>query len=185
MTEQSKLDLAHPAPIPAAWPLGLRIHGPLKIGVLSDTHGIWRPQIAEIFQDVREILHAGDVGSLEVLERLGEIAPVTAVRGNVDNSETASLPGEVEKEIGGLRFLIRHVGAGVEDASADLRKLLIAGRIDVFVFGHSHKTYCRRLESTLFFNPGAAGPRRFSTPLSVATLEILSGVLSWQFRELS
>ena len=157
----------------------------MKIGVLSDTHGIWRPQIAEIFQGVREILHAGDVGSLEVLERLGEIAPVTAVRGNVDNSETASLPGEVEKEIGGLRFLIRHSGTRVEDAPTDLRRLLTAGRIDIFVFGHSHKTYCRHLDSTLFFNPGAAGPRRFSNPLSVATIEILSGVASWRFWELS
>ncbi len=154
----------------------------MKIGIISDTHGIWRPQVADAFRGVHEILHAGDVGTPDILEKLKEIAPVSAVRGNVDGQdETAALPGELEREFAGARFLIRHIGSTVETAPPDLTRLLELRKIRVFVFGHSHKKYTAYLGQTLFFNPGAAGPRRFSLPLSVATMELESGTISWQF----
>jgi hypothetical protein len=154
----------------------------LKIGIISDTHGIWRPRVAEVFCGVDEIVHAGDVGASDILEKLKEIAPVLAVRGNVDNQdETAALPGEAEREFGGVRFLVRHIGSTVETAPSDLKRLLELRKILVFVFGHSHKSYAGYLGQTLFFNPGAAGPRRFSLPLSVATMKLENGKISWQF----
>lgn len=154
----------------------------MKIGIISDTHGIWRPQVAEAFRGVHEILHAGDVGSPDILEKLKEIAPVWAVRGNVDDQDdTAALPGELEREIAGVQFLMRHIGSTVEAAPTDLKRLLELRKIRVFVFGHSHKEYTGYLGQTLFFNPGAAGPRRFSLPLSVATMELESGKIAWRF----
>lgn len=158
----------------------------MKIGILSDTHGIWRPQIERCFEGVELILHAGDVGRVDILENLSAIAPVSAVRGNVDDyAEAAYLPAEIETEIEGIRFLLRHVGCNVGAAPGDLKALLQLRGIGVFLFGHSHKTYSEYLDSTLFFNPGAAGPRRFSLPLTVATMEIEAGRLSWKFWELA
>ena len=135
-----------------------------------------------MFCGVDEILHAGDVGTSDILEKLKGIAPVSAVRGNVDDQdEAAALPAEVEREFGGVRFLIRHIGSTVETAPSDLKRSLELRKISVFVFGHSHKKYTGYLGPTLFFNPGAAGPRRFSLPLSVATMKLESGKISWQF----
>ncbi|HEY2932459.1 MAG TPA: metallophosphoesterase family protein [Acidobacteriota bacterium] len=157
----------------------------MKIGILSDTHGIWRPQIEPCFQGVERIFHAGDVGRLEILENLSAIAPVLAVRGNVDEyAEAGHLPAEIEAEVEDVRFLVRHVGCNVEATPSDLKRLLQSREIGVFLFGHSHKMYSEYLGPTLFFNPGAAGPRRFSLPLSVATMEIRRGELSWRFWEL-
>lgn len=157
----------------------------MKLGVISDTHGLWRPEIETVFAGVQEIFHAGDVGRLEILERLRRIAPVTAVRGNVDEcGETAVLPVEVQRQMGGLRFLMRHVGAGAQGVPVDLRRLLALERIQVFVFGHSHRTCGEYLGGTLLLNPGAAGPRRFSLPVSVAILEIEGGKVAWRFWDL-
>ena len=157
----------------------------MKIGLISDTHGIWRPEISEIFRGVHQILHAGDVGRQEILEQLAEIAPVAAVRGNVDLSgEPSLLPSEVETELAGVRLLMRHAGASAEAMPSDLKRLLAMRGIGVLVFGHSHQRYSRYLNGTLLFNPGAAGPRRVSQPLSVATMEIEVGKISWKFWEL-
>ena len=145
----------------------------MKVGLISDTHGIWRAEIEAIFDGVEEIFHAGDVGAAEILERLRGIAPVTAVRGNVDEfGEVATLPSEVRTNVGGVRFLMRHVGATAQAMPHDLKRLLALEQIQVFVFGHSHRPHSEYLGDTLLLNPGAAGPRRFSLPLSVATLQI-------------
>ena len=158
----------------------------MKIGILSDTHGLWRPQIVEHFAGAAAILHAGDVGTLRILERLEEIAPLAAVRGNVDEfGETSCLPAEVEKEICGVRFLVRHIGSTVEGAPTDLKRLLTRQAVNVFVFGHSHRPYEAYLGRTLFLNPGAAGPRRFRLTASVAVMEIGGGNISWKICPLS
>src|SRR5215470_9455637 len=136
------------------------------IGVISDTHGLVRPQAIEALEDVDMILHAGDVGKQEVLDRLNEIAPVVAVRGNNDKGEWAeSLPDWEVVEIGGVSIYMLH----------DLKEIEIspAGSFQVVVSGHSHQPSIEEWRGVLYINPGSAGPRRFTLPVSVAHLHIV------------
>ena len=136
------------------------------IGVISDTHGLVRPQAIEALEGVDMILHAGDVGNQEVLDTLNEIAPVVAVRGNNDKGEWAeSLPDWEVVEIGNVSIYMLH----------DVKEIDIspAGSFQVVVSGHSHKPAIEERRGVLYVNPGSAGPRRFTLPVSVAHLRVV------------
>ncbi len=143
----------------------------MLIGLISDTHGLLRPDVAAAFKGVELILHAGDVGSRDVLAELECVAPVEAVHGNVDPMDLM-LPPTVLRDIDGLDVLVTH---GHEVGSPTPDKLANRYRADVIVFGHTHKAVVRRVGGTLVVNPGAAGPRRFNLLPSVARLTIESG----------
>lgn len=139
----------------------------LRIGVISDTHNLLRPEARVALKGVDHIIHAGDICGPAVLEQLSAIAPVTAVRGNNDHGEWArALPHHVVVELGGVRVLVIHDKA---DVAPD------AMQADVIVTGHSHKPDIVRDGKVLHLNPGSAGPRRFRLPISLAFLEIGNG----------
>lgn len=141
----------------------------LRVGVISDTHGLVRPEAVEALRDANVILHAGDVGGSHVLQELGEIAPVIAVKGNVDLEPWArGLPDRRRLELGGARVLLLHDRAAVGPDPA-------ARGFQVVVFGHSHQPLADREGGVLWFNPGAAGPGRFRLPVSLGFLEIEDG----------
>lgn len=134
------------------------------IGVISDTHGLLRPEAEEALRGVELILHAGDIGKPEILERLERIAPVIAVRGNNDNDAWAqSTPEEVTVEAGDCRIYMLH----------DRKQLAldpVKEACDVVVAGHSHKPLVEERDGVMYLNPGSAGPRRFRLPVCVAHL---------------
>jgi uncharacterized protein len=143
----------------------------MTIGVISDTHGLLRPQAIEALRDSELILHAGDVGLPEVLEELRRLAPVVAVRGNVDTEAWARrLPATEMAEAGGKTFYILH-------RIADLDLKPEAARVDAVIFGHSHQPAIEWRDGVLFFNPGSAGPRRFSLPVTLGKIEVVGGEL--------
>src|SRR5438309_4967489 len=145
------------------------------IGVMSDTHGTLHGGVVPLFEEARVelILHAGDVGSYDVIEKLSRVARVQAVCGNVDvQGNVALLPGELRLEIEGVRIYMTHIGGKPQ---AWLPKLSNP-KPDVAICGHSHIPLLERLGSTLFLNPGAAGvQRRFNIPLSAALLKVAGG----------
>jgi uncharacterized protein len=144
----------------------------MKVGIISDTHGLLRPKVFERFAGVDHILHAGDLGSLELLVELKAIAPVTIVWGNTDGLEVrAAVPEKAEVRLGGVDVVVVH---GHQFGSPSPRLVAAANPgAGLIVFGHSHQPVVERLGSTLLVNPGSAGPRRFSQPvtLALATLE--------------
>ena len=146
----------------------------MVIGLISDTHGLMRPQIAELFTGVTMILHAGDVGGPAVLAALSAIAPVQAVYGNVDDPHDPSLRKERVVTIGGVTI---HVSHGHELGSPTPSLVLARYAGDVVIFGHTHRAVVERdAAGRLAVNPGAAGPRRFNLQPSVARLTVARGV---------
>ena len=146
--------------------------------MISDTHGLLRPEVFDAFARVDHILHAGDIGSEDVLLELRSIAPVTACAGNVDGFRCADA-GELAKvELGGLRFLCVHVLDRPRSPRPALLPLLKAH--DVVVFGHSHLPHDERVGGVWFFNPASAGPRRFDYPVTVGIFEERRG--KWSAR---
>jgi uncharacterized protein len=145
---------------------------PRVIGLVSDTHGLVRPDIFSALDGVELILHAGDVGGADVLAELATIAPVQAVAGNTDPPGTPGLPDSVEREIDGIRI---HLSHGHELGRPTPDRLLAAYPHDVIVYGHTHRQLITRADGRLVINPGAAGPRRFSLMPSVARLAIENG----------
>lgn len=139
------------------------------IGVISDTHGLLRPEAVELLRGSEHIIHAGDIGSPEIIPALEKIAPVTAIRGNVDTQVWAQCFAETEVvELGGIFLYVIH------DANAlDLNPK--AAGFSVVISGHSHKPKQEMKDDVLYFNPGSAGPRRFMLPISVGQLHILDG----------
>jgi putative phosphoesterase len=140
----------------------------MKLGVISDTHGLFDPKIPGIFKGVDFILHGGDIGPEAILHQLEEIAPVTAVLGNTDTP----LPGIRETEFvecGELGVLIHHI---VDPArlTESLSRRLELNKPRLVVFGHTHKPFSKSIGDVHFFNPGYAGPQRFELPRSVAIL---------------
>jgi putative phosphoesterase len=136
------------------------------LGVISDTHGLLRPQAIAALAGSDLIIHAGDVGKPEVLERLGELAPTFGVRGNIDiDSWAARLPLTQRVEAGGLALFVLHEIAqlDVDPASAGFAAV---------VFGHSHRPLIETRDGVLFLNPGSAGPRRFRLPITIARLRV-------------
>jgi hypothetical protein len=136
----------------------------VSVGVISDTHGLLRPEALKALARSRHIVHAGDVGDAAVLEALEKIAPVTAVRGNNDRGPWARRLADTELlEIAGTRIYVIH-----DLAALDIDP--VADEIDVVIAGHSHRPASRIDRGVLYLNPGAAGPRRFSLPVTLARL---------------
>jgi len=141
------------------------------IGVISDTHGLLRPQAAAALQGSALIIHAGDVGRTEILDELRRIAPVVAVRGNVDrHALAASLPLSEVVEHHGVRLYVLHI---LEDLDLDPPT---AG-FHAVITGHTHLPKMETKDGVLYFNPGSAGPRRFDHPISVGRLAVTDGRL--------
>jgi uncharacterized protein len=141
----------------------------MLIGVISDTHGLLRPEAVAALAGVEHILHAGDVGDPGILDRLRAVAPVTAIRGNVDMSgECGQLPDTELVELGGQQIYMVH-----DRESLDLDP--VAAGIAVVVSGHSHRPSILRHKGVTYFNPGSAGPRRFSLPVTVGMLRVTEG----------
>jgi uncharacterized protein len=136
------------------------------IGVISDTHGLLRPEAGTALRGAEMILHAGDIGKPEILEELSKIAPVTAVRGNNDTGDWArNIPDFQRLEIGGISIYMLH----------DLKAFNYADETidaDVLIFGHSHKPMIEDRDGVLHLNPGSAGPRRFKLPVTIARLNV-------------
>ena len=143
----------------------------MLVGVVSDTHGYLNPRVPELLRGVEHILHAGDIGDAGIIDELCGIARVTAVRGNNDRTGPTSLyPEMVTLELAGKNILVTHqvnVPAVVGDPGF---KTYLDASVDVVVFGHSHIALQRSLGAVLFFNPGAAGKRRFKLVPSIGTL---------------
>ena len=139
--------------------------GQVRIGVLADTHGLLRDEALDAMRGADVILHAGDVGKYSIIERLSELAPIVAVRGNIDRAgPEAELPERVILTLAGQRILLLHDLKTLEpDAAADYA---------VVVAGHSHKPRCDLTGTTLLFSPGAAGQRRFKLPIAVGILKL-------------
>jgi uncharacterized protein len=149
-----------------------------RVGVISDTHGLLRPEALAVLRGCDHIVHAGDIGKPEVLASLSEIAPVTAVRGNNDNGPWADGLAETE---------LFEVGGTVIYAIHDLSQLdieLSAGGVQVVISGHSHKPSVERRDGVLYLNPGSAGPRRFRLPIALAELTVGGGEASARVVEL-
>jgi uncharacterized protein len=143
----------------------------MTIGVISDTHGLLRPEAREALRGSELILHAGDVGAPEVLRELKRIAPVVAVRGNVDEDAWAKRLHAVEvAEHGEKSFYILH-----NIVELDLKPE--AAGVAAVIYGHSHKPLIEWRNGVLYFNPGSAGPRRFALPVTVGKIEITDGEL--------
>ncbi|HEU4635950.1 MAG TPA: metallophosphoesterase family protein [Edaphobacter sp.] len=134
----------------------------MLIGVISDTHGRLRPEALSALAGSEHILHAGDVGDIRILDRLRQIAPVTAIRGNVDlHGECALLPPTEAVELDGRLFYLVH-------SVHDLDINPVAAQVDIVISGHSHKPALERKKGVMYLNPGSAGPRRFNLPVSIA-----------------
>jgi len=141
----------------------------LLIGVLSDTHGLLRPELIPALAGVDHILHAGDIGNPEILTTLRSIAPVTAIRGNIDiHGPCSLLPATEAIELAGCLLYMVH-------AREDLDLNPQAAGISVVVYGHSHRPSIEHHHGVLYLNPGSAGPRRFNLPITRALLRIHNG----------
>lgn len=144
----------------------------MLIGVISDTHGLLRPESISALQGVDHILHAGDVGDPAILDSLRAIAPLTAIRGNIDHTGVcANLPATEFIELGGKNIYMLH---DLSVLDLDPR----AAGVSVIISGHSHRPNIERRNEIWYFNPGSAGPRRFSSPVSVGLLEITHGEIN-------
>ena len=148
------------------------------IGVISDTHGLLRPQAVAALQGVELILHAGDIGGPEICAALEEIAPVLAVRGNIDKDGwTRELPQTRVVEVGGVQLYVLH----------DLYLLDLdpaAAGFQAVICGHSHRPHLERQDGVLYLNPGSAGPRRFTMPVTLALLRVSGQLLAAEILEL-
>lgn len=134
-----------------------------RIAVLSDTHGLLRPEVKEILKGCEVILHGGDINSQKILDELKEISPVYVVRGNNDKEWAERLPAELEISLFGLHIYMVH--------NKKQRKEKRNG-VDLFIYGHSHKYEEKKEEGMFFLNPGSCGPRRFRQPVTLAVLTI-------------
>jgi len=145
----------------------------LRVGLVSDTHDLLRPEVLAYLRGSDHIIHAGDLCSAGVLEALAQLAPLTAVRGNNDRGAWAQrLPEAATVEIGGIAIHAVH----------DLKDLDLRVGMRVVVCGHSHQPGIEEREGVLYVNPGSAGPRRFRLPISAAELHIAGGQLHAQLR---
>ena len=152
--------------------------GVVRIGVISDTHGLLRPEALAALAGVEHILHAGDVGDAKILDALRAIAPVTAIRGNVDTcGSCATLPATEMVELGGCLITMLH---SIDDLDLSPK----AAGVRMVVYGHSHQASAEERDGVLYLNPGSAGPRRFSLPVTVARVQINSGRPSAEIVEL-
>ncbi len=150
----------------------------LLIGVISDTHGLLRPEAVKALKGVELIIHAGDIGAPKVLAGLERLAPVHAVRGNIDRGDWArNLPLTRLVEVGGVHLYVLH-----ELFTLDLDPA--AAGFAAVIFGHSHSPHQERKNGVLFLNPGSAGPRRFTLPVSLGFIHIKGNSLGAEFKML-
>jgi uncharacterized protein len=147
--------------VPAAGP-----PGPARIGLISDTHGLLRPEAMAFLRGCDHIVHAGDIGKPDILDALGALAPLTAIRGNIDTAAwAAGVPDTALVELAGIRLHVLH----------DLKQLALdpaAAGVDVVVSGHSHRAVAGERDGVLYVNPGSAGPRRFRLPVTIAEIMV-------------
>ena len=144
----------------------------MLLGLISDTHGLLRPEALAALHGVDQILHAGDIGAPEILPALSKIAPVTAIRGNVDTQPCfRDLPETELLEIEGAAIYMLH-----DHARLDLKPE--AAGISAVIYGHSHQPKIEKQNGVLYINPGSAGPGRFHLPITVAKLRIKTGKLT-------
>lgn len=150
----------------------------LSIGIISDTHGLLRPEAVEALNGSDHIIHAGDIGALDILDKLRQIAPLTVIRGNIDRAPWArKLPETEVVELGRLSIYILH----------DLKKLDLkpeAAGFAAVISGHSHVPKQETKGGVLYFNPGSAGPRRFRLPITVGNLVIENSAIQGQIIQL-
>jgi uncharacterized protein len=151
----------------------------VRIGVISDTHGLLRPEALAQLAGCDHIIHGGDIGGEDILDQLRAIAPLTVVRGNNDRGPWATaVPESARIDIAGVTlFAVHDIATMGLDPAAE--------GIDVVVTGHSHKPLAERRNGVLYLNPGSAGPRRFSLPISLAHLTVDAGQVSARIIELS
>ena len=147
------------------------------VGVIADTHGLLRPAAVAALRDSAVIVHAGDIGKRELLTSLGEIAPLTAIRGNVDLQWASALPDAAELTVDGRKFFVLH---NLRDLTFDPAS---AG-FDVVISGHSHTPVIERKAGVLYVNPGSAGPRRFRLPVAVARITLAADAIDAEIVEL-
>ncbi len=145
-------------------------HRPVRIGVIADTHGRFDSELLRHFAGVDLILHAGDIGDPEVLRQLAHIAPIQAVSGNVDGFGRSGHPMERVIELAGRRIALRHIVFEGQVLNASAEAFLDRTQPDVCIFGHTHRPYHAWRGKTLLFNPGSAGPKRFTLPRAVGLL---------------
>jgi putative phosphoesterase len=139
------------------------------VGVIADTHGLLRPQALELLRGSGHIIHAGDIGAPEIVPALEQVAPVTAIRGNIDRQAWAQRFPETEVvELAGLHIYVIH-----DVQVLDLNPK--AAGFAIVISGHSHRPRQQLKDGVLYFNPGSAGPRRFSLPITLGRLEISKG----------
>ena len=155
-------------------PASAHDRGLVRIGVISDTHGLLRPAALHALRDSRLILHAGDIGDPEILERLAQIAPVLAVRGNndLDLPWAANIPDHLSLDLNGWPTLLIH---DIADVPA-----LLAANTRLIITGHSHKPLIEWRDNRLYLNPGSAGRRRFKLPVTLALLDVRADALEPQ-----
>jgi len=148
----------------------------VRLGVISDTHGVLRPQVFEAFREVDHILHGGDIGSWDLIVELQALAPVTAVYGNTDGFDIrAKVPQVAEIELDGFPIVVTHGDQFGSPTSAKLHEAF--PHADIIVFGHSHRPLLELVDRTVtVMNPGGAGATRFGIPPSVGILELEAGI---------
>jgi len=146
-----------------------------RIGLISDTHGVLRPEALRFLRGAEHIIHAGDIGSPEILKELRALAPVTAVRGNNDRGKWArAVPSTAELKVDEVAIHILH----------DIAGLRLPARCRVVVSGHSHKPVVQERDGVLYVNPGSAGPRRFTLPIALGELKISGASVRARIKEL-
>jgi putative phosphoesterase len=155
----------------------------VRIGLISDTHGLLRPEALDFLAGSDHIVHGGDIGGPDILERLGAIAPLTVVRGNNDTATWAkSIPVIARLAIGGVEIVVIH---DVKDLHKELAMDPAAAGVRVVVSGHSHKPSCVERGGVLYVNPGSAGRRRFTLPIAAGELLIRDGQVEARLRTLT
>jgi len=149
------------------------------LGIISDTHGLLRPEALSALKDSQSIIHAGDIGNSQILDQLKTIAPVFAIRGNVDTEPWASsVPLTAVVELQNISVYVLH---NLEQLDLNPK----AAGFHIVVSGHTHKPEFHRHDGVLYINPGSAGPRRFSLPISLAILDLLKTPWQVEFLNLS
>ena len=138
----------------------------MKLAILSDTHGLLRPEVAEHLKTADAILHAGDINTQAIVDQMAAAAPLHIVRGNNDKAWAEALPHDLTITLGGVTFFMVH---NKKEAPADLTGA------DVVVFGHSHKYFQGEKDGVLWLNPGSCGPRRFHQEITMMMAEVASG----------
>ena len=140
----------------------------MRIGIISDTHGLLRPEVLAAFENVDHILHAGDIGGDEILRALRKIAPVTAVSGNNDDASGTEIK---RVRLDGAKIFLTHILPRPQRMDRHVVRALQKEPADFVVFGHSHLPHNEKLAGVVYFNPASAGPRRFDLPVAIGMME--------------